>query len=1495
MSRPPFRTTTDLPTRIFDPGAASSSPNAPPSPDLSQKLCASDRPLALLPVRLETRFFTLADGSRELRVRIYPDKIHLDSYEPKLLAAEREWGIHYWEADWRAGNDLPTRKAAWRQLAQQYGPARAAFIVRALRPTNPGDRPSAPMAPDHPFEAPPAFPDVMTEPSEQTSAWRSAPAARLLPARWIVVLQAGGIPVLAAQGSPIPSPLAVGPDPKGAVPADGQQAPVDEGMRWMVDFETAEAKGMGVRVALPATIGADGFDSLMVFGTAEADAAASSVMLADLLDAHHYTDGLEFLRLGAVTNNTADGRTAYAASDPGQERSFMREIAPDPSMLGKDTNARQLGLALGLPAGRVAPTLGYLGQADECHEADNRNLGAALWPTTWGYFLDNMIGFEGTGLTPDTVDWVRRYFIDHVRAFGPLAPLRAGRQPYGLLPVTSLDLLQAKADETAAFARNLQLRDLLVKLRDRVWRPQLGQVPRLGARTSPPDPDADLADMMQMDGVSAGVRTRALLGRHYLQHLRAFLGEDLQAAGFIQAQDEITGALPGRLGLPDQARLGHVAYAELTWPVNAPLVQDGPIAADVPLTPNYITALLAAPTLDAVIGQRPDPAATTPQGTLLQTVLRHGLLRETAQAAARLAASAPGADLGALLRDAELIDLVTGAEPTPSFRRQLGMIPSATAPQTIGAFLEAQTSFDNEALASLGEYRGALAQLQTLDVERLQLLLLGGLDLAANRLDAWITSFATQRLRAMRAAAPEGIYVGAYGWIENVHPAPALQPVPQPPPGMTDPVFMAPDDSGFIHAPSLTHASAAALLRNAHLGADGSPGPDSPFAIRLSSRRVRDAEQLLAGMRQGQPLGALLGYRVERGLHELGLDACIAPLRELAPLTAGRLTPADKPLEAIAANNVVDGLALQALWRDQNASVRAKLQAAGADIDKAARELDQLADMIDGLSDGLVAEAAYQMARGNPTRLASSLAAIAQGDGAPPELEVAHMPRSGTALTHRVLVLMSGSVQPAAGWPSAASSARASADPMLNAWTSRLLGDPRNIRCSITVTDATGASTIRTLPFSDLGLSPLDVVCSVATDPAARSTGPSELEQRVLYAARRMIGAGGTLGLNHDRPADLATGERTLFDILEQACTAQRLLSGARAAEPEDIAPPQHAPATGADLVDLERRIVAAEAALAAIGSEPQDGLSSDALRELILKCAGFGIGPAVPASASGDDSSTRAALAAQARALAKAVQARLDRGADLRKMPAASDDRARARQLRERLTAVFGSGFPGLASFTCDAAGAAELAAALADAPALLRGVPAAAEGWLLRASRVREPLSRLGACLRGAEALDTGERLNLHVAQLPFSVGRRWVGLPMLPGEPLAFGALSLVLQTTDGILDATAPLCGLWIDEWTEVVPSIEETTALTFQFNPPDAMAPQAILLAVPPQPDQDWTVGTLYRVLAETLDLAKLRVVDPNTLGDAAHYLPAAYLAFNVADDVASSDLGPLTR
>ncbi len=1487
-------------------------PRDAPLPAMQERLCASDQPLALLPVRLETRFFAQPGGGSELRVRVYPDKIHLDSHERDLTRSEHDWGVHSWEALWRAGDDVEAQKTAWRQLADRFGDERAAWILHVLEPTNKAQRPTSPTAADRPLPNPPAFPQVAVVDDQEQASWRRAPLARLMPDRWVAIVQSGGQPGIVVKGRDIVKPVAVGPDPQALPVGTGDETiVVDEGMQWMVDFDAAEAKGMALRIPIPAATLAAGLDGLLVLGVT-ASATPQQVMdeLADLLDAHHYTDGLEFLHLGTPTNNTADRRAGYQSGGRDHDASFAMEVGTDPTTLDDSSNAIKIGAALGLPRERTRRALGHVGRASEQHDVLQRGMNVALWQASWGYYLGNMIGFEGTGLTPDGLTWTRDHFVSHVRAAGGFPCVRTGRQPYGVLPVTSLDLWKPGPSAEVTLSRDAFLKELLIGLRDKFWRPKLDQVARVGQRQGPPDPDADLADVMRSEAFSGTYRARSLLGRHYLQHLRAFIGEDLQAAGFIAAQDAITGGVLQRVGIPWRPRMAAATFAELSFALKSALVQNGEVSPWKLLEPDYIAALLAESRIDALIAAGPAADATGASTNLLETLLRHALLREIAEAAARVAARAPGENVSSLLRDAELNDLVGGSALSLTFKRQMDMkVAAITGDRTIGDVVEdalrgVVVPAAAGELAALVDYRASLKALQGRDSETLQFLMQGTLDLASHRLDAWITSFASKRLAALRAQNAIGLRAGGYGWIENLRPLPPSATVAvTPPPGESAPLSTLADDTGFIHAPSATHAAAAALLRNAHLGATGITSADSPFAIELSSRRARESARLIDGTRQGQPLGALLGYRFERSLHDLGLDRFIAPLRNLAPLAARRLETTDLPVDKIAANNVVDGLALSARWHDTQTDVTNALQSTSPTTNELAslrREFDGLADAIEGLSDALTAEVAYQMARGNTSRTAATLAAIAQGDAPAPELEVARIPRSGAAVTHRVLLLWSGPIGPAGLSP------MAQAEPALNAWAGKLLGDFTKVRCTFERTGENGAVLeSRALKLSELSLAPLDVVYGVRAAGSALSgeAAPSDIEARIVDLAQRVrlgFAPGAQWHLQHARPADLASGELTLFDVLEQGRAARRLLATARGATPQDLSPPSRTAASALDLAEMEGRVTSAQTSLRAARdalatvAQPAGAATADALRTAILKLADFGFTFTVPIVPSGDDPAARAALSQQASGLLAECNKRLDRITALRGEPAAPDPRSRLAQLGERMRAVFGAAFVVLSRFTCDAAAAAELRSTLAGSKALQGGDELAVYTWFARYARVRDPVARLASCLTGAEVLGAGERLALDVAQLPFDSNDRWAGLPPAANKAIPAGKLSLVVHAVAPV-DFAQPLRGLWIDEWTEIVPSREETTAITFQCNPPDACAPQAVLLAVPPVPGEDWTVATLHRVLVETLDLAKLRAVDSDALSECGQFLPALCFAFNAKDDAVSTDFAPLTR
>ena len=1351
-----------MPISVADLGAILANSGSGPAA-LSTELGASAFPLALLPVRLETRFF----GS-ELRVRVYPDKVHLDSHDPTLDADEMLWARRFWEIQW---NDEQKLREAWRMLAGRFGPERAAWVARALTPTNLSSRPSGA----------PSFPNLGAP-----AATTRTPRVRLLPDRWIATAYAGGVVVAVATGEDIEPDLAIGPDLNAEVTIDHEQPAVDEGMRWMVDFERAEKAGMALRLALPTPA----VDVLLVAGVAKGD---QSTAFAAQLDAHRYTDGLAFMPPASPTNNTAAGRTPYQEPDPQYDQSFAREWGP--ADLLPASSAEIASKAFG------AGSFSRLASGADQDEAAARAMVTALWPATWGYFLSQMVGFDGTGLTIDGRDWARAHALDYVRPGGPLPVLRVGRQPYGVLPVTSLD------NWTTAETTGAKLRDVLVRLRDIVFRPASSGVPRVG-RTD--DPSSDLVDVLQIGAVSSSFQVRGLMGQHFLQHLRAFLGEDLDAVGFWQKLVQLSSRIPTRLGLGVPA-LAHAAYDGVAREVIAPLVG----------TPSYINDLLAVTDPEALAA--PVPGDRVP---VLQALLRHALLREYTEAAAR----ALDASASALLRDAELVDLVAATTPTPTW-----------------SWLRAQPVADGivrDVLSSdavLAEFRAALESLAAVTPPDLERHLATTLDAASHRFDAWVTSVASRRLAEMRAATPKGISVGGYGWVENLRPAAAGPAVTAPDePG---PLVAAPDDPGFIHAPSLNQASAAALLRNAHLAHGGER--DSAYAIELTSGRVRLARQLFEGIRQGQPLGALLGYTFERNLHEAGLDELIDDFRTIAPLPGA----ADRRI-------VVDGLALAAKWHANPNSV---LPPSDARRSRAAKVLDALEVAVDAAADAVNAEGAFQMVRGNFARAAASLDAISSGQAPPPDLGFLSTPRTGTGLTHRVAMLVpaTGGANPP-GWANRASSPRAGADPALDAWAGRLLGPAIGITAHVVVD---GDPTPRSVALSALGLTPIDLVWATGGAEGV----PPEITARLLHAA----------GVASGR-VDLSREAGGLGDLVEVATRAHRLLAGARPMDGADLLPPHAEPVRGLDLDEFEQRTDAAEQALAAAHNALAQTLADAGdPRPAMLRVAAFGVPGAIPVP--GNE-------VAQARGLLVET----NRRTTTRAPETPADDEARRSQLLGRLRTVFGPGFLALPRFVAD--NAVEVEMSLADA--MLGGDdPLAVYTWLQRMERVREPLARFGRPLREAEALGGAVHLALSLAQVPHVAGQRWVGLELAEGNGPVDGAASLVIQ--DAPASFGDALCGLLVDEWTELVPSRNETTGIAFQYDPPDASAPQAILLAVPPVVGKPWTVGGLNRVLLETLDLLRIRAVDPAALGDAGHYLPATYLAFNANADAVSTDLNPL--
>jgi hypothetical protein len=391
-------------------------------------------------------------------------------------------------------------------------------------------------------------------------------------------------------------------------------------------------------------------------------------------------------------------------------------------------------------------------------------------------------------------------------------------------------------------------------------------------------------------------------------------------------------------------------------------------------------------------------------------------------------------------------------------------------------------------------------------------------------------------------------------------------------------------------------------------------------------------------------------------------------------------------------------------------------------------------------------------------------------------------------------------------------------------------------------------------------------------------------------------------------------------EVLEVARTARRLLTSARALTAADLAlpdatiPPQAEvdpplpapPAPDPELpFRLEKRATDAVTAFRGAtldlqrtlptGTPPpppevlDQAIDPELLRPRLLRLAGFGIPGAVPTEPLGATPTVRRTLRLQAESVAREAAARVDRldALDAAYRQAGPATPAAQAYHLARLQEVFGAQFRVLPRFL--PANGPDLRQALDGAPS--QGATAAAAiTWFQRVSRVREGAARLDATLLYGETLG-GNAMGFAVAQLPFRSADRWLALDRIP-LPVPGGRLSLALHAPAG-LDPAQPVCGLLVDEWTEVIPSAEETTGVAFHYDTPASRAPQAVLLAVPPDGARTWSLNALAATVQETLDLVRMRGVDLTTLAAAGPvpglFLPAIYLATPASGEPATVD------
>lgn len=1251
-------------------------------------------PILLMPLRIETRFKRAAEfGGRqdELWVRVYPDDISVDSFEPLLSEDEVKRARSYWADLWQGGGVPAADRAAWRTFLGGQGSGRSHHVLQSYRPLNEAARPiKAPDVPtvilavvtDDPladpelgavtdfwtalwkagedgakqqaaidalagalgpdraaavrdayrprnFADPPApgttreeaavvvayleFPPADAVPMRE-AGWTQAASARTLPDRLVLLGFNEGAKVLEQIGNPIPTPLPVTPAPveghDAALAPEGDGIAFGPEIAWVRDFDRAVAIGMGFRVPLTQAGFARGFDQLMVLGVRlRADAAAGKAELEELFGNHQRSrTGFSIVPQGQPTNNVEGDAAAFGWREDADVSfdHYFGTPAPDPAGWFEKSDGRWLAELLGLDPAALA-AIPYYGRHDV---NDARAMNVALWPATLGYFMESMLHpiFDDA-----TVERTRDFFARHVSARGPMPAIRVGRQPYGILPATPRSRIGwivprrspttgpagQGGDAESRFLQQLHalLRKLEADLEPLV--PKLSFVGKAGG-----DRHQILLDVLGLHAGSVEFQQRYAESFKELYNRLAMRGAGgaliaiLLAAGYVAS------------GLDLLKALGY-ADAEAETPdileklfLNAPNALKGPLIDDRPLSEsdairaytaggdNYIRWLIAAAgtshdalRLQQGFAERPD--------ALLYLMLHHALdlsFVETSFRLFRNAGMIGAAELKAARREPKFLQVEEAvlAEPALAggsrwrYLYRSDALITGSPSRTVGEFIPTVLT-SMTATAYLKRQLDALERLKDRPTAALERAFVEHLDLCTYRFDAWYGGILSRQLERMRyplaadggqAPAKTGIYLGAYGWLERVKPEfKKLSPVALPD-GLAA-IFDDPDappltrdstNQGYIHAPSLNHAVTAAVLRNGYLS---NATPDNPgsLAVNLSSERVRIALSIIEGMRADQPLGALLGYQFERGLHDrhdVEVDSFIYDLRKVFPLVGDRMTTTrtgktdgfGRPIRIgrVEARNVIDGLALVEHVKssgkaDYPFGHAADLPAASpAQAQAISAEAARIADIADAVADLAMAESVHQVVQGNYDRAGAVLDTYSKGKF-PPTPDVIRTPRSGVTLTHRVALHLEAGLDPN---DPALASPRARAEPALNAWLAGLLPPPANVACTVTVADPDGPAATHVVTQADLGLLPIDLLYLIDPDEDPSGKALDDLiEARVIAAHAPRADA--TIAIGYRERIGAIPGHVPFFELAALIRGLRAVLLRSRPLKPSDM------------------------------------------------------------------------------------------------------------------------------------------------------------------------------------------------------------------------------------------------------------------------------------------------------------------------------------------------------
>ena len=803
------------------------------------------------------------------------------------------------------------------------------------------------------------------------------------------------------------------------------------GSQWMTDFTKAVQEGMGIVISDPGKVQQiDQADWLIVVGVNQT--ADSRTVLEDALRRNSATGEISILAQDAPTNNTESAPTQFSDMESDVEAYLQKtrmkipaeDAAPDLiAQIGQNrTDAQRLTHIFKLSSSTLSEISG--GAASEMTEA--AAMAALLWtPCTWHY--QQLWGGFFNQYFPPMSQFLKNlnpgaFFVNNVRARGALPIIRIQDNPYGLLPVISLrdwsKNLSRDARVSASDAENIfgfvdSFKNRFLALSQ--------QAPKLDL--APDDQRYEtLVEILKSAPISKRVDVRS-----FDSAKPADMSEDPQYLNCPLVKENAEGMTPS----------AETPFPEVTYLADFSHINRSDFNPDnfqIDANSSLLKRLLKY-FLELAFTNVPQPPIN-PGGVIVGGVI------EAAPLKAAFRAIAPGPK--------------EPPEKTPPGKTPPEK-PPVKPPPVVFPVPGTVTPATPQIPGGLDLIAEAASLLKQVHPDKLEILLLETLDLFSHRLDAWFTGLANSVLEECQRQNAQSPPTGVYGWLEK--------------PGQSPPRSIKPE---FIQAPSVKQATTAAILRNASIH-NGTNDNSGAFQINLSSEQIRTGVWYMEGLRQGHLSGELLGYRLERMIHEESkkpnspiLDTDVFDLRDRYPLTLQETR--DETGEPTATLTIIDG---EKFLNDPNAPAKfTQVKAALNRIKDAAADI-ALCEVIDA-SDNVARQGGWMD--------------FLDGDGLPPREEFIRSQRSGDVHGTKVFLPLPSPASLEAEL--AETNPRVIADPVLAHFCAALMPDfeTKEIVAELTKIDGTHTRPI-TFMARELKMRPIDLVIG----------GLEELKLKVRY------------------------------------------------------------------------------------------------------------------------------------------------------------------------------------------------------------------------------------------------------------------------------------------------------------------------------------------------------------------------------------------------------------